>query len=153
MKTTIQTVEDEGKTRLFVQCFEPMTKMISVTRRPYDRELLECAVEICAGASLQQIGYEHLPHPADFGDERYDFALDLTPANVLALKATGFKWSEDATAGAAAFSVSDESINKVRDDAMAKVRLKHQQLIDQLQSASREQSHVSHTKKRWWKFW
>ena len=130
-----------------------MTKMVSVTRRPYDRELLECVVEVCSGASLKKMGYEHLPHPADFGDERYDFALDLTPANVVALKATEFNWFEEATARAAAISVSDEFIKKVRDGAMAKVRIKQQQLIDQLQQVSREQSQVPHTKKRWWKFW
>ena len=153
MKATIQTVEDKGKTMLYVQCFEPMTKIISATRRPYDRELLESAVEVCSGASLRKVGYKHIPHPADFGDEQYDFVLDLTPANFLALKATGFNWSEEAIASVVAFSVSDESIKKVRDAAFFKVRTKQQQTIDQLQQVRCEQNHISHSKRRWWKFW
>lgn len=53
---------------LFVRCHEPMTKQVAPDR-PYDRKLLEAAVAVspgAPGASLEQVDYEHIPHPADF---------------------------------------------------------------------------------------
>jgi hypothetical protein len=117
----ITTTEHEGERMLLVRCFEPLTKVFPA-EPPYDRQVLRGTVAVCPGAQFRQIGYEYIPFPVDSGDERYDFALAVTEANLLALRATGFEWSPEALAAAARFAFPEDRVRQVRAAALEHVR-------------------------------
>ena len=103
---------DKGP-RFNVTFFEPMSKL-GGPGIWYDRQLLEYAIEVCPGAHGSFHGYEHIPCVADFGDMRCEIALEVTQPNVLALRVTGFKWTDEARVIADGFSVSDNLLEDAR---------------------------------------
>src|SRR5215218_6781676 len=120
---TIEAGEFEGTRGLLVRCFEPVTKCVP-SNPPYEREVLESAIAACPGARLRQVGYEHIPGPADFGDERFDYLLEPIRSNVLALHATEFFWSDEALALVAGIEIVEEDAAGARRRAMAHLQSK-----------------------------
>jgi hypothetical protein len=151
---TIELREHEGRRMLVVRCFEPLTKQIPA-KPPYDREVLESAVAVCAGAGMEQIGYEHIPCPMDFGDWRLDYGLEPTRENVLALRASGFEWSREAWVLAAGFELAKGEIDESRGRAWDQMQRRRLDLAEAFRRISEMPAVAASPAKerRWWAFW
>jgi hypothetical protein len=129
---TIELTEFEGTRALLVRCFEPYTKFYA-SEPPYEREVLKNAVAVCPNASIRQVGYEYIPSPADTGDERFDFLLEPTRPNVLALRATRFPWSSAAIDLVTGIEISDEVAREVEERANDRLQRQQQENIVKLE--------------------
>ena len=118
----IVIMNKDKKTFLHVQCKEPVTQFISHDFETSERQLLVTTIESCPGASMQLIHREHLPMQDDFGDECFDFVLELSQPNVLALSATGFEWSDDARSLVSGFPVDKEDVRQIQQTYSTRIR-------------------------------
>jgi hypothetical protein len=101
MIAKITLAKRESQAVLLACCYEPLTKCIPAVP-PYDRTILKRAIAARPGAAMRLISRRYIPSPADFGDEEYVYELEITDANVLALRATTFGWSDEAENAATA---------------------------------------------------